>query len=282
MPDFIAQLGPTALIVFREVLEAGLIVGVILAATEGVARRGRWLAAGIGVGVLGAGVVALFTEQISGAFSGTGHDLFNAAVLTGAVLMLSWHILWMSRHSREMVRDMKALGRRITTGESTLFAMAAVVAVAVLREGSEVVLILAGLASEGGAQAPAMLGGGVLGLAGGAALSWVIYRGLLVIPLSKLFAVTNGLIALLAAGMAGQVAVFLVSANWLPSLGDQLWDTSGLLRDDGPVGLPLHILVGYSDRPMGVQLIAYLVVLATLILAGRAIGSAPKPSRAAV
>ena len=282
MPGFFAQLAPTALIVFREVLEAGLIVGVILAATEGVARRGRWIAGGIGAGVLGAGVVALFTQQISGAFSGTGHDLFNAAVLTGAVLMLSWHILWMSRHSREMVRDMKALGRRISTGESTLFAMAAVVAVAVLREGSEVVLILAGLASEGGAQAPAMLGGGVVGLAGGAALSWVIYRGLLVIPLSKLFAVTNGLIALLAAGMAGQVAVFLVNASWLPSLGDQLWDTSALLRDDGPVGLPLHILVGYSDRPMGVQLIAYLVVLATLILAGWAIGSAPKQPRAAV
>src|SRR5271167_3079150 len=108
-----------ALIVFREVLEAGLIVGVVLAATEGVARRGRWIAGGVAAGILGAGLVALFAQQMSDAFAGSGQELFNAAILIGAVGMLSWHILWMSRHSREMVRDMKSLGQRITAGEAT-------------------------------------------------------------------------------------------------------------------------------------------------------------------
>src|ERR1700724_1848319 len=120
-----------ALIVFREVLEAGLIVGVVLAATEGIAKRGRWIAGGIFAGVLGAGFVALFAQQLSETFQGSGQAVFNAAILIAAVLMLSWHILWMSRHAREMVRDYKALGRKISTGESTLFAMATVVAVAI-------------------------------------------------------------------------------------------------------------------------------------------------------
>ncbi len=268
-----------ALIVFREVLEAGLIVGVVLAATEGVAGRGRWIAGGVLAGILGAGVVALFAQQLAEAFQCSGQAVFNSSILIAAVAMLSWHILWMSRHAREMVRDMRTLGEKISTGASTLLAMAVVVAVAVLREGSEVVLFLFGIAASGGTQPGAMLAGGVIGVLGGAVVSFVSYRGLLAIPAGKLFAVTNGLVALLAAGMAGQAAVYLVQANAVPSLGDQVWDTSWLLRDDRLLGRALHALVGYSDRPMGVQLIAYGVVLATLIALGRWMGTARKGLR---
>ena len=270
-----------ALIVFREVLEAGLIVGVVLAATEGVAGRARWIAGGIAAGVAGAGLVALFAQQLSETFAGSGQAVFNAAILVAAVLMLSWHILWMSRHARETVSDMRALGRRLTTGETTLLAMAIVVAVAVLREGSEVVLFLFGIAASGGAGPVAMLSGVLIGVAGGAAVSSLIYRGLLAIPTGRLFAVTNGMVALLAAGTAGQAAVYLEQAGLIPSLGDQVWDSSWLLRDDGLLGRALHALVGYSDRPMGVQIAAYLVVLTVLISVGRYIGSrrtAPLPA----
>jgi high-affinity iron transporter len=268
-----------ALIVFREVLEAGLIVGVVLAATEGVARRGRWIALGVLMGVLGAGLVALFAQQLSDAFSGSGQTLFDAAVLTLAVVMLSWHVLWMSRHARELVREAKTLGARISAGQSTLLAMSVVVALAVLREGSEVVLFLFGISASGGADPAAMLAGSALGLAGGAAASWLIYRGLLAIPTAKLFSVTNALVALLAAGMAGQAATFLVKADWLPSLGDQLWDTSRLLSDDSLPGRALHALVGYSDRPMGVQILAWAAVLLALVVASRLM-SRPRPARA--
>jgi high-affinity iron transporter len=258
-----------ALIVFREVLEAGLIVGVVLAATEGVAGRGRWIAGGIGAGVLGAGLVALFAQQLSNAFAGSGQNAFNAAILIAAVLMLSWHVLWMSSHAREMVRDMKSLGVRVASGQATRMAMATVVAVAVLREGSEVVLFLYGIASAGGTAPGAMLAGGLLGVAGGAAVSWLIYRGLLAIPTGRLFSVTNLLVSLLAAGMAGQAAVFLAQANWIPTLGDELWDTSFILSDASLPGRALHALVGYSDRPMGVQALAYLAVLTALLGLGR-------------
>ncbi len=260
-----------ALIVFREVLEAGLIIGVVLAATEGVARRGRWIVGGVVAGVVGASLVALFAQQLSDAFEGSGQNVFNAAILTAAVAMLSWHVIWMSRHARELVGEAKALGRRITAGEATLLAMASVVAVAVLREGSEVVLFLFGIAASGGTDAAAIAGGGAIGVAGGAAISFLIYRGLLAIPTGRLFSVTNALVALLAAGMAGQAAVFLVKADWIPSLGDQLWDTSKLLADDSLIGRALHALVGYSDRPMGVQVGAYLCVLGALLAASHSL-----------
>ncbi len=269
-----------ALIVFREVLEAGLIVGVVLAATEGVAGRLRWIAGGIAAGVAGAAVVAVFAGQIAQLFAGSGQNAFNAAILFAAVAMLSWHVLWMSRHARELVGETQALGRRIVAGEATLLAMATVVAVAVLREGSEVVLFLFALGA-GGADPAQLAGGGALGLAGGALVSFLIYRGLLAIPTGKLFSVTNVLVSLLAAGMAGHAVVYLAQAGWLPSLGDQIWDTSGILADDTLLGRALYALVGYSDRPMGVQLIAYLAALAGLLMASRLVRVTPPRAAAA-
>jgi high-affinity iron transporter len=149
-----------------------------------------------------------------------------------------------------------------------------VVTVAILREGTEVALFLFGIAAGGGAQPGSMLLGGLLGVASGAALSWLIYRGLLAIPTARLFGVTNVLLALLAAGMAGQAAVYLVNANLAPSLGAQLWDSSRVLADDSLAGKALHALVGYSDRPMGIQVVVYLAVLAALVAGGRILGSA--------
>ena len=103
--------------------------------------------------------------------------------------------------------------------------------------------------------------GGAAGLALACPISWLLYRGLVVIPLHRLFQVTNGLIALLAAGMAGQAAAVLHCADLLPGWGEHLWDTSFLLADDSFIGRSLHALIGYSARPSGIQLAACLATL---------------------
>lgn len=262
------------LIVFREVLEAGLVVGIVLATTEGVPGRGRWISAGVAGGLLAAGLVALFAQRLSDAFAGSGQELFNAAILMVAVVMLGWHTVWMSRHARELTREMKALGRSVLAGDKALSAMALVVAIAILREGAEVVLFLYGIGASGGSSPLAMLSGGLGGIALGAALSWLVYRGLLAIPIGKLFAVTNGLLSLLAAGMAGQAAVYLVKAGVIPSLGDEVWDSSSLLADNSIPGRALHTIAGYSDRPMGVQVGVYLLILILLLALSRLVGKA--------
>src|SRR5262249_22741968 len=136
------------IIVFREVFEAGLIVGIVLAATRGIVHRGNYVAGGIGAGGLGAALIAAFAGAIEEAFAGRGQEIFNATILLLAVLMLSWHNLWMASHGREMAREMKALGHAVAAGDKSLVAMAVVVAVAVLREGAEVVLFLYGIAAS--------------------------------------------------------------------------------------------------------------------------------------
>ena len=269
------------IIVFREAMEAGLIVGVVLAATEGVLGRGRWIAGGIAAGVTGASLVAIFAAALSNAFEGTGQEVFTAAILCFAVVMLSWHILWMSRHARAMAAELRKVGQAVRLGQRSLAALAAVVAVAVMREGSEVVLFLYGIVVASQTSAFSLAVGGAGGLVLAAAASWLLYRGLVAIPLHRLFQVTNGLIALLAAGMAGQAASVLNGADLLPSWGDHLWDTSFLLSDDSLVGRSLHALVGYSARPSGIQLAAYLTTLLMLVAASRAISRPGKRTLAA-
>jgi high-affinity iron transporter len=263
------------IIVFREVLEAGLIVGIVLAATQGIAGRTTWVAGGIAAGVLGAGILAVFAGAISEALSGNGQEVFNASILIVAVLMLGWHNVWMASHGRQLAREMKELGQAVSGGQKSLMAMAVVVAVAVLREGAEVVLFLYGIAASTKAGLTPLLLGGVLGIAAGGAVSYLLFRGLIAIPLKRLFAVTSWLIALLAAGMAGQAAAILAGADLIPSFGYQLWDSSGVLAEDSLVGRALHALIGYSDRPPGVQVLAYIVVLAALVLAARLVNAHP-------
>ena len=255
----------TAIIVFREVLEAALVVGIVLAASRGVPRRGVWVSSGIAAGIFGAALVAACAEGISTAVNGIGQELFNAAILFTAVAMLGWHNIWMNRHGRELATAAATLGRAVLAGSRPLYALAVVVGIAVLREGSEIVLFLYGITIASGVSAPSMLGGGVLGLAGGAATGTVIYLGLLAIPLRWLFTVTSWLILLLAAGMASQGAAFLMQANLLPSLGNNLWNTSSILSENSMLGLLLHVLIGYSAQPAGIQVVFYL---ATLLVIG--------------
>jgi high-affinity Fe2+/Pb2+ permease len=177
------------------------------------------------------------------------------------VAMLGWHNIWMNRHGRELDATATLLGKAVLGGSRPLYALTLVVGIAVLREGSEVVLFLYGIAIASGVGAPSILAGGILGLAGGAAVGAVIYFGLLAIPLRRLFMVTSWLILLLAAGMASQGAAFLMQANLLPSLGNDLWDTSSILSENSLLGLLLHVLIGYSAQPSGIQVVFYLATL---------------------
>ncbi len=256
----------TAIIVFREVLEAALVVGIVLAATRGVYRRGLWVSGGVMGGVLGAAAVAVFADAIARAASGVGQELFNAAILFAAVLMLGWHNVWMSQHGRELAGSLKSMGAAVRGGSSHMHVLALVVGMAVLREGSELVLFLYGIAASASGQTGGMFAGALVGVGAGAAFGAALYLGLLSIPSSRLFAVTGWLILLLAAGMAAQGAAFLVQADILPTLGGSVWDTTAFISDDGILGRVLHALVGYTARPYGIQLLFYAVTLGSIIV----------------
>jgi high-affinity iron transporter len=254
------------LIVFREVFEAGLIVGIVMAVTSGVPGRSRWVAGGVAAGVLGACIVALFTSGLSDLFGGSGQEVFNASILGFAVLMLTWHNVWMSRHGRELAAELRAAGEAVVAGSKSLAALAVVVAIAVLREGSEVVLFLYGVAATQGGASLSMVVGGFIGLVLGSLVCLMTYLGLITIPVRYLFGVTSALIALLAAGMAAQAIAFLEQANILTALDETVWDTSWILSESSYLGRALHTLIGYVDQPTAMQLIVYAATLGVIVV----------------
>jgi high-affinity iron transporter len=264
------------IIVFREVFEAGLIVGIVLAVTGSVPHRNRWIGGGVLAGALAACVVAAFAGALSELFAGMGQELFNAAILGVAVIMLTWHNVWMAHHGREMAGEMRAVGQAVAEGTKSLLALAVVVGVAVLREGSEVALFLYGVVASDGGSPLSLAIGGILGLALGVAVCLLTYFGLMRIPQRALFATTTALITLLAAGMAAQAVAFLERANWLNSLDTVVWDSEWLLSDKSIAGRALHTLIGYTDQPTEMQFLVYVAVLLVTVMLMRWTGAQQK------
>jgi high-affinity iron transporter len=256
----------TALIVFREVLEAALIVGIVSAATRGIPGRARWIAAGLAAGLAGSILVAGGAGLISQLAEGMGQEIFNASILLVAVLMLAWHIIWMTSHGRELADNARRIGADVRTGAKEMSIVLIVIGVAVLREGSETVLFLYGIAASGETGRASMMAGGALGVAAGVLVGVLLFRGLLRIPLKWFFSVTSALVLLLAAGMAAQAARFLIQADVLPSLANPVWDTSSIVSNSSVFGKALTGLIGYDAQPAGMQIAAFVTVLAAIAL----------------
>jgi high-affinity iron transporter len=255
----------SALIIFRETLEAALVLGIIAAATRGVSGRGLWLTTGVIAGLVGSGIIAAMTETIAQLADGSGQELFNAAVLGVTVIMLAWHHIWMSSHGAELARNARQIGTDVKEGSRGLSALAVLVALTVLREGAESVLFLHGMASSATTGISSVIGGGALGLLGGVLVGLLMFLGLMRIPLRWFFSVTSTLLLLLAAGLAGQMARFLIQADWLPSLASPIWDMSHLLPTQSAIGSVLHVLIGYEASPTGMQMLFYAATLAVII-----------------
>jgi high-affinity iron transporter len=257
----------TALIVFRESLEAALFVGIIAAATRGLPGRARWLAGGVGAGVLGALALAFAAGHISEWVDGLGQDLVNIGILSLALAMLLWHCIWVSAHAREMALHARQLGSSVQLGQRTPWALLVVVALAVLREGSETVLFVGGALTGTSVQPGEVVLSLAIGVLLGVAVGVVVYGGLTRLPVRHVFSVTNALIAVLAGSIASQLVKSLAQAGFIEHWTAPVWDTSAALSPDSALGTFLHALVGYDARPSAAQLAGYLLVL-TLIYAG--------------
>ena len=270
------------LIVFRETLEAALFVGIIAASTRGIFHRTRWLTLGVSVGVLGSIIMASAMGRISAWAYGVGQELVSAVILSMAIAMLAWHCIWVGAHSADMAKDARQVGESAARGDQTLWALAIAVGLAVLREGAETVLFVAGLVS-GSTEGPLLLGATIAaGLALGASVGWLIYAGLGKVSPHRLFAVTNVLVLLLAGSLASQLARTMSQAGWLDLLDNSAWDISALMPNDSVPGMVLHGVIGYDANPSQLQLAFFAGTTLLIWLAARQFKARVSRRRSAV
>lgn len=258
-------------IVYREVLEMSIVLGVLLAATGGMPVTRKWIAGGSLIGLIGAAIVAWFMEELESAITGNGEFIFNAVVLSLAAFLIAWTVIWMRQHGREMAQHMHSVGQSVIEGKLPLRALLLISLAAVMREGSEAVFFLFG-SLRSGLEASMLFAGGVLGVVLGVVTGLLIYRGLIVIPVKQLFTVTGVLLTLLAAGMASQAAWNLVAIDMLPPLIDPLWNSSAWLPRESMFGEFMGVLVGYDDRPSGMQFLVFVVALTAMLVSDRLAG----------
>ena len=251
----------TAIIIFREVFEITLILGIVMAATRGLDGRMKAVGGGFLAGLLGAFAIAAGIDTISDFAEGMGQEILNAGILFLAAFFIGWTVLWMARHAREMTAKIKHVGQNVSTGEAPLYALSAIIGFAILREGAEVVLFSYGMLASG-QSLPTILIGAAMGTAGGVLVGTLIYLGLIQLSVKHLLTVTSWLLVFLVASLTSQGVRFLVAANVISFWNMPVWDTSAYLSDTGAVGQVLHALVGYSARPIGIQLATFALILA--------------------
>jgi len=257
----------TGLIVFRETLEAALFVGIIAAATRGVDRRSLWITNGVLVGFVGALLMAAGMKQISAWADGIGQDLLNVIIISIALMMLTWHCVWVSTHGRQMEYDARQAGDSAVRGASSMLALSVAVALAVLREGAETVLFVAGFMTGSPAGGSKLLLGAVVGVLAGAFFGVLIYFGLAKVKAKHLFSVTNTLILVLAGSLASQLAKTLTQSGLVERWSSPLWDMSATLSNDSSIGILLHAFMGYDASPSVLQLVFYAGVIGLIWMA---------------
>ncbi len=250
----------SAIIFFRELFEIVLIIGIILAATRSLHGRKKWIISGVSAGFIGSTLIAIFADTISEFAEGVGQEIFNASILLVAALFIGWTVLWMSQHGRHIKSKFTELGARIQEGHATFFSLAVIIALAMWREGSEIVLFTYGMLASGQSFIDIGLGalaGSFLGLT----IGYATYRGLISLPYKYYLRTTSILLILLVAGMVSQSAQLFTAAGLIDQLTQRAWDSSWLIPDQSALAQALHALIGYTAKPSLLQAILYFSTL---------------------
>jgi high-affinity iron transporter len=245
------------IVVFRESLEAMLVIGVLLAwiarqPAPAALRRGLWLGVAAGLGLALALGFATFAAQSQ--LAGEALEKFQVGMVLFAAALIVQMVLWMHRHGRHMKQELEAQAGRAVGA----LGIGAVAALAVAREGAETVIFLYGLGLEGsGGDRLGLLAAGLAGFALAAATGWLVARGGRFLSYRTLFAASEILLLVIASSLLMAGVDRMIGLDWLPPPLDPVWDSSALLDDGSVAGRLLADFAGYRARPSASLLIAY-------------------------
>jgi high-affinity iron transporter len=260
----------TLLIMWRETLEAALIVGILVTYLSRSGQRAglRYVWFGAASAVLAALGCAAVSRGAVTLLDPDTQELLQAGILFVAVGVLSWMVVWMNRRGQGIRGDLHRKAARALEG-GRMFGLAVIAFVAVFREGVETVLFLWGVAAERGGSAAGLL---VAGLAGGGlavGTAWLFFRGFAFLKLQTFFRVTGALLLVVAAGLLTSGVNKLIALDYLSPIVPQVWNTSWLIRDGSPLGAVLSALVGYRSRPSLLEVLAFVAYFPPMLWALR-------------
>ncbi len=251
------------IIIFRETLEAALIIGILLSYLNktGQSKYNPIIYLSTAAGIIMSIIGAYIFTNLTGGFEGRAEEIFEGIVMLIGAALLTTMILWMMRqqHSASEIEE-KAEGY-ISKGK--LLSLSLLVFVSVLREGIESVIFLSALNFSSGSS----ITGASLGLAAAVILGFLIFTGSRKISLKIFFSITNILLILFAAGLVAHGIHELQEAFLLPVFIEHLWDINNLFHEKGTLGGIAKGLFGYNGNPSLIEVAAWSsYILLTVVL----------------
>ncbi|MBB5212641.1 FTR1 family protein [Microbulbifer hydrolyticus] len=244
----------SVIIIFREVLEAGLVFCILLAMSRFLGLSTRWFLLALVLGGIGSAVYGNNLAAISNAFDGAGQELLNAG-------LHFWIYFLLVMATTLMVINYYRPGYRLSLLK---WLMLLAVTCSVLREGAEIYIYLYTFHSQ-----PELFGsvvkGALIGAGIGFSIGALLYYLLLGLPKRYILPVTCILLTIVAGGMCSQAAQLLIQVDWLPAQAP-LWDSSGLLPEHSLVGQLLFALVSYEASPTPIEVFLYTTSMAVMAL----------------
>lgn len=254
-----------AIVVFREVLEIALILGILASASKEIKHRSNYIITGLALGIIASIILAFFTDQISSSLEGMGQEFFNGLILIASAFMIGWTTLWMQKHAKTLSSELKRLSASVKEGRKPLYALLVVVFLSVIREGTEIVLFSYSYYVSG-IQLPHLIAGLIIGVAGGSMIGLALYLGIMKAFGRYFFSITSWLLIFFASGIAMAGIGFWQNANIVPSFKNPAIDLSNVISLQSFFGKFLNIFFGYIDQPSAMQLIVYFASLIILII----------------
>ncbi len=253
-------MGSTVFIVWRESIEAMLVIGILYTWLKNQNDTGngmRFLWGGVLAGVVLAIGLAFVMLKVQSELAGEALEYFQIAIMLIAAVLITQMVLWMRRHGRTLKRDLEN-GMQRAHEQANWWGMAALAAIAVGREGAETVIFLygAGLAQSADTQLlfiAAAVGGFVLAFIS----FWILSQGSRFFSWKVFFRFSEILLLLLAAALLVDGVDRMIGLGWIPALIDPVWDSSFLLDDSSRVGGVIAAFTGYRAHPALTLLLIY-------------------------
>ncbi len=247
-----------AIIVFREMLELGLILGIISAALHDVSNKLKLILLGSSIGIVLCSILAITFHYITNMFDGNGQEILNIIILAISIICITLTLIWIND-------NIKNLHLKLANNYSNSISIILIIALATAREGAEAILFLYGILASG-AKVVDLVIGLVIGLFLSSLSGIFIYTGLLKLPTKYFFKIINILLILLAAGMSSQLANYLSAIGIIEALSSSMWNSQWLIADDTIIGRILYSLIGYSSHPTELQVLFYATTILSMML----------------
>ena len=254
-----------SLIIFREILEISLLLGIISINAQNIKNYKLYLFLGLFSGVMGALLLAMVMPVLSNSFGGVGSDLFDAFTLFVTTFLLTWMIIFMQGYSSSIKNKINIIGEKVNDNFKHKLLLVSLIAFTTFREGSEIVLFVYSIFIAQKLNLADCILNILLGIIAGAAAGGVIYYGLIKLPLKRIFQVSSILLAFVAASLCSEGFGILNRSGIIELMSQDVWDSSGIIQIDSITGRVLKILVGYNPRPSLLELLSYVLTLGIIV-----------------